>query len=152
MLPMKNRKTLSIFVYTFLLSTCFIIKTENPHNLTKEELLDRIALHATIPPLSILMASSLCNNKGIIVGSSIIFQTIALELTNDTNPKTNYLKKLGKKRFISNIASIMGAYIGLTICPNNLLGHLTGLSVGGAICGAGSDYLLAKLFSKKIHP
>ncbi len=54
-------------------------------------------------------------------------------------------EKLGKKRFISNIASLVGASLG---CNG---GTIDGI-IGEAVFGAGSDILLTKLYPPKKSP
>ncbi len=156
---MKNKKSILIFACTLLLSSCFIIKTENTNNFTAKELLYRAAYYGTANVVSSTTANYFVPNINTIkkddpditkklfcfFGIILATQMTSLELLNNYGQDKTYIKKMGKKRIISNLASFAGVLLGSS-CGS--IGSVT----CGAACGAGSDYILNKLFPPKNSP
>ena len=162
---MKNRKTLSTFMFTLLLSSCLLIKTDNTNKFTKKDFFYRMAGYGVINSASVLIAGALSylitkNKKTeyfVFFSAFPIIQTTALEAFNNYGPDKTYIKKLGKKRFVSNIASIVGTLVGFMLFEDEdetsiATGEKIGIAMGGAMCGATSDMLLIKFFPPKKSP
>ena len=158
---MKNRKALSVFVCTLLLSTCLPIKTENTNNFTAKELLGSMCLYALANYLSISIAGSIIKDDKqnlttadtcAVFGLSTMIQIAYLEL-HHYYPEYSCIIKLDKKRFISYAMSELGAFAGLAIGhESSFPTQLFYTFAGAAVCGTGSDYILTNLFPAKNSP
>ena len=171
---MKNRKALSIFVCTLLLSTCLLIKTENTNNFTKKELLWRMANYGLIStsylyivnyifkPANKTRRQDKINRSYAAIAARLTASAtyiVTLELLNNYGPDKTYIEKVGKNRFISNIASITGITLGRIICGDiceNIAGKTIGVAIsrfiGASVCGAVSDYILNEFCPPKNLP
>ena len=143
---MKNRKTLSIFICTLLLSSCFIIKTENTNNFTTKELLYRAIYYGVSNTASFYISNNLTQstkqNIPLFIFTQLASQTIALELLNNYGPDKTYIEKVGKMRFASSLCSAGGFLLG-----SEFIGGPIGMAIGSAIFGTTYDLLINKAIS-----
>ena len=158
---MKNRKALSTFIFTLLLSTCLLIKTDNTNSFTTQELFYNASNYGISNFVAISMISCIRSFKAYKNNNWLLpledknkwpyplltyaAQTIIMEGMNYIDP--TYKKKLGKKRFISSTISFVGTIFGNTIFNSEIIGLIL-----GPILGTTSDILLNKQFPPKNSP